>query len=115
MKSAKRRYDPVKKEKRGDISQGAPVLARFTAENFVVVHIEDDFAPGAEDVVAAAGAEASFQEKYPATCAAPPGGRFAAKMEHPFVKIEIPGSYQGYIRGHALKALKRLRAAASAA
>jgi hypothetical protein len=85
MKSAKRRYDPVKKEKRGDISQGAPVLARFTAENFVVVHIEDDFAPGAEDVVAAAGAEASFQEKYPAS--------FAAKMEHPFVKIEIPGSW----------------------
>lgn len=58
MKSAKRRYDRVKKEKRGDISQGAPVLARFTAENFVAVHIEDDFAPGAEDVVAAAGAEA---------------------------------------------------------
>jgi len=36
-------------------------------------------------------------------------------MEHPFVKIEIPGSYQGYNRGHVLKALKRLRAAASAA
>ena len=87
MKSAKRRYDRVKKEKRGDISQGAPVLARFTAENFVAVHIEDDFAPG---------------------------GRFAAKMEHPFVKIEVPGSYQGYNRGHVLKALKRLRVAASA-
>jgi thiol-disulfide isomerase/thioredoxin len=115
MKGATGRYDRVSKDKRGDVSQGALDLVRYTAENFVVVHIEDDFAPGAEDVVAAAGAEAYFQEKYPTIFATTPDGRFAAKMEHPFVKIQIPGSYQGYDRGRVLKELKRLRAAANAA
>jgi thiol-disulfide isomerase/thioredoxin len=114
LKGATGRYDYVTRERRGDVSQAALELVRYTAANFVVVHIEDDYAPGADEVVSAAGAQAHFQEKYPTIFAAGPDGKFAAKLDHPYVKIQIsgPGAYQGYDRGLVLKELKRLHKAA---
>ena len=69
---------------------------------------------GADEVVAAAGAQTHFQEKYPTILALGPDGKFAAKLDHPYVKIQIsgPGAYQGYDRSLVLKELKRLHKAA---
>ncbi len=114
LKGATGRYDHVTKKRRGDVSRDALELVSYAAENFIVVHIEDDYAPGADEVVATAGAQAHFQEKYPTILALGPDGKFAAKLDHPYVKIQIsgPGAYQGYDRSLVLKELKRLHKAA---
>jgi hypothetical protein len=114
LKGATGRFDHITARKRGDVSAGALALVRYVADNFVVVHIEDDFAPGADDVIRSAGAEAYFQEYYPTIFAVGPDGKFAAKLDHKLVKIQINGlgAYAGYDRALVIKELKRLRAAA---
>lgn len=114
LKGATGRYDRVSKDKRGDVSKPALALVTYLADNYVVVHIEDDYAPGAEDVVASANAQAYFQEKYPTIFAVGPDGKFAAKLDHPYVKIQksAPDPYQGYDRRLVLEELKRLHKAA---
>jgi len=73
-----------------------------------------DFAPGADDVIRSAGAEAYFQEYYPTIFAVGPDGKFAAKLDHKLVKIQINGlgAYAGYDRALVVQELRRLRAAA---
>ncbi|HPE48639.1 MAG TPA: thioredoxin family protein [Hyphomonas sp.] len=114
LKGATANYDYINRHKRGDVSQAALDLATYVAANFVVVHVEDDFAPGADEVIAAAGAQDYFQEKYPTIFAVGPDGKFAAKLNHPYVKILKQGlsSYHGYDRKLVFEELKRLHTAA---
>jgi thiol-disulfide isomerase/thioredoxin len=114
LKGATGRFDRLSKDKRGDVSKAALSLVPYLSENYVVVHIEDDYAPGAEAVVASANAQAYFQEKYPTIFAVGPDGKFAAKLDHPHVKIQksAPEPYQGYDRRLVLEELKRLHEAA---
>lgn len=117
LKGATGRFNHITAKKRGDVSAGALALVRYVADNYVVVHIEDDFAPGADAVIRAAGAEAHFQEYYPTIFAVGPDGKFAAKLDHKHVKIQINGigAYAGYDRARLIEELKRLRKAAGPA
>ena len=114
LKGAAGRFDHITARKRGDVSAAALALVRYVADNYIVVHIEDDFAPGADEVIRSAGAEAYFQEYYPTIFAVDAGGKFAAKLDHKLVKIQINGigAYAGYDRALVVKELKRLRKAA---
>lgn len=114
LKGATERYDRVSKDKRGDVSKGALGLVSYTAENYVIVHIEDDFSPGADNVIQATEAGDYFQGYYPTIYSVTPEGKFAAKLDHPYVKIQkgAPTPYQGYDRALVLKELKRLHKAA---
>ncbi|MEZ5953170.1 MAG: hypothetical protein R3C13_02590 [Hyphomonas sp.] len=114
LKGATEPYTYINRKKRGDVSQGALDLVDYVGANFVVVHIEDDFAPGADEVIMATGASDYFQEYYPTIFAVGPDGQFAAKLNHPYVKIQKKtlGNYHGYDRRLVIEELKRLHAAA---
>ncbi|MBK8198839.1 MAG: hypothetical protein IPK75_10735 [Acidobacteria bacterium] len=110
-------YDRLNAKKRGDVSRAALELVTYTAGNYVIVHIEDEYAPGTDEVVAATEVGDNFQHYYPTIFSVTPDGKFAAKLDHPYVKIQLgaPQPYQGYDRARVLSELKRLRKAARAA
>lgn len=114
LKGATGRFDRLTKNRRGDVSKPALELVSYAAENFVIVHIDGDHAPGTEKVIASAEAGDYFQGFYPTIFSVSPEGRFAAKLDHPYVKIQkgIPVPYQGYNRRLVIEELKRLHTAA---
>lgn len=107
-------YNRLSAKKKGDVSRAALDLVSYTAGNYVVVHIEDEYAPGTDEVIAATQVGDNFQGYYPTIFSVTPNGTFAAKLDHPYVKIQkgAPDAYQGYDRSLVLKELKRLRKAA---
>lgn len=114
LKGATGRFDHVTKDKRGDVSEGALELVNYVAGNFIVAHIEDEYAPGADEVILATDASDYFQGYYPTIYAVGPDGKFAAKLDHRLVKIQKDGvgAYRGYDRALVLKELQRLHKAA---
>lgn len=114
LKGATGRFDYVTKSRRGDVSAGALDLVNYVAANYIIAHIEDEYAPGADQVILATDASDYFQGYYPTIYAVGPDGKFAAKLDHPFVKIQKDGigAYRGYDRALVLQELKRLHKAA---
>lgn len=97
------------------MAQEATQLNRYVGDNFVVLHIESDNAPGGWEVLEATGADAHIENWVPFIFTVTSDGKFAATLDHERVElptIPILMSYRGYDR---VKLLEQLRQMADAA
>lgn len=92
----------------------AIALAEFVAENFVLVHLEMRYAPGADDAVASSGYDPYDVTWLPFIYTVGPDGSFGAHLEHDAVESRREGLFwfRGYHRNDLTQELIRLRDAA---
>jgi hypothetical protein len=101
----------------GDLSSAheADLLHRYVAENFVIAYIEENYSKDGEDVLARAGALASFTGELPFIFTATRRGRWAATFDYREVETRREGHdwFRGYDRERLLSQLKAMRVAAT--
>ena len=93
-----------------DPSADARALARFAAENFVLVHIENRFSPNGRDVLDKTGAAAHFDGGLPFTFTLV-DGRYAETLHSSAAETrrDTDDWFRGYDRAALLAALVKLR------
>ena len=99
---------------RSDVSAKAEALRRFVAENFVIVHIEAQYAPNGEAVLKRTGADKHYTRGLPYIFTVSSDARFAAKFNPSLVETrrDTDDWYRGYDRGKLLALLSDMRKAA---
>ncbi|MEM1086499.1 MAG: hypothetical protein AAGH90_02125 [Pseudomonadota bacterium] len=93
----------------------AKELNEFIAENFVLVHIESDYAPGGWDVLDQAGAANYFDNWVPFIFVTDRSGAFVAQLPHGPIEERRDGMfdwYRGYDRPLMLSRLRNMRESA---
>lgn len=97
--------------------KAASALSKFVAENFVLVHIELEYAPNGWAVLESTGAAAHFTNFIPFIFTVDESGRFAARFQHDPAERRRDGLldwYRGYDRTNMLAQLTTMRDAAVA-
>ncbi len=87
-----------------DLIEQAYLLNQFVAENFVVVHIDYEFAPGGDDVLINNGAAEHYDNWLPYIFSVTKDGEFAAALESS--EVEVRRDVFNYFRGYDRLALK---------
>ena len=90
-------------------------LNRFAAANFVVIHIESDYAPYSFEVLEATDAVDHYEYELPFIYSLDANGDFAAMFDHYRAEVtegENPGQYSGYDRTNLFRELERMADAA---
>jgi hypothetical protein len=98
-------------------ANAAAELAKYVAENFVLVHIELEHAPNGYAVLESTGGAEHFRNHVPFIYSVDERGRFAAKFQHDPAERRREGSlnwYRGYDRKNLLQQLEVMRNAALA-
>lgn len=97
-----------------DVSGDARALNAYMADNFVLVHIDAQFAPNGRKVLSKLDAEKRYKGGIPFVFSVGRTGKFAASFESDEVEIrrDTADWYRGYDRQKLLAVLKRLKAAA---
>ena len=96
----------------------AAAVAAFVRENFVLVHIEGDDAPGGSQLLDAVGALERFESYYPYVFVVDQDGYFVQAYNYKAVEIRRNGLtdyFRGYDRSILLDQLTHMREAALAA
>jgi hypothetical protein len=100
---------------KGDVSADAAALKDYVARSFVVVHVDGQFAPNGDAVLARTGAAAFLPDGIPFIFTLDANGRYAARFEDSVAEIrrDTADWYRGYDRRKLLAELQRLHAAAA--
>lgn len=99
-----------------EVLNDARTLNEFVSNNFVVAHMEADFAPDGQQVLEATGAATHFEQSYPFIFAVTADGQFTTAFEHEAVEQRrdtVADWYRGYDRVELLAELRRMRQQAS--
>lgn len=110
------RYTATFDEGEGADAQQARALREFVAANFVIVHIDAEFAPNSDQVLDASGASAHFRGGIPFVFVVDKQGRYVAHFIHEAAEKRRdtePDWYRGYNRENLMRQLSALLLAAS--
>lgn len=104
----------MKEEAKRDVAAEAKALTDFVAANFVVVHIDAQYAPLGNKVIQTLEAERLFKNWIPFVFTVGKNGKAAASFDHATVEVrrDTTDWYRGYDRAKLLTELKRMHAAA---
>jgi len=107
-----RRATLYEREK-SDVSTEASALQGFVADNFVLVHIDAQYAPHGETVLEISRASAHYDGGLPYIFTVDKSGQYAAHMFYDRVEIRRDSAdwYRGYNRKNLIAELKRIKAA----
>lgn len=94
----------------------ATSLRDFVAASFVVVHIDAQYAPQGDAVLAASGADEYFEGAIPFVFTVDPDGRFVASLDPDVSEKRREGMdwYRGYDRTNLIRQLTAMRDASRA-
>ncbi len=97
-----------------DVSAEAKALNNYVAENFVLLHIDAQYAPNGAKVLAELDARKFYKSSIPFIFSVGKNGKAAATFDHDDVEVrrDTTDWYRGYDRAKLLAALQRMKSAA---
>ncbi len=109
------RYTHTFVEGAGADAAAATALRDFVAANFVIVHIDAEYAPGGWDVLDTTGARDHYSGGIPYIFTVDESGQFAAKFNHDAAEVRRESDenwYRGYNRASLMQQLTAMHDAA---
>ena len=106
--------DTMKERAKDNLERNAAALNQYVADNFVVLHIDYEFAPRGDEVLIVSGAADSYNNWLPFIFTVSEQGTFAAALQSSEIEVRrnIIGYFRGYDREGLLNELKRIKNAA---
>lgn len=106
--------DTLKERPKKDVEAEAAALTEFVSQNFVLVHIDGQYAVNGDEVLYRTGADRHMGGGIPFIFSIDRNGKFASTIDHDRVAVRRDSLdwYRGYDRAELLKNLQELHAAA---
>jgi thiol-disulfide isomerase/thioredoxin len=112
----KKYTDTLREKVNLDVAPQAEELRNFVSENFVLVHIDMDFAPDGWDVLDKSAAWEHYSDSIPFVFTVNAKGQYASSFNHNDVEVRRDGLidwYRGYDREKLLTQLEKMKKAAA--
>lgn len=108
--NAEKWTDTIFERAKTDVVSEASALREFVAKNFVVVHIDYEYAPGSDDVLIDSGAAEHFQNWVPFIFVVDRDGKYVGQVSHDDVEIrrDTDDWYRGYDRVKLISIFEQL-------